>query len=412
MARGNHLFCDVDYFRLQDAQRRAMQAELASMDGNRLLNTNGDDLVAYFVGKFGIEVPQLLEDKMSVDQREAQRDVSGDPRRSFFLDRAGPVVVTGAEISVDIPFSGDPQMFKVQPSTSNSRPPVGFVNDNTLTFRCWGDNLTSEGIQRQFAGWLSDVKQWLEWQRNSFRDFNAALEREARQAFERRRQQLLANHNLVACLGIPLKPRPDALVTYTAPEVKRKLAPKLPPATAGSYKPEPALDEAQYEHILTVIQSMVKVMERSPRAFHNLDEEALRMHFLVQLNGHYEGQATGETFNYQGKTDILIRSGDRNIFIAECKVWGGQSRLTEAIDQLLGYLSWRDSKAAILLFNRNREFSRVLAAIPEAVRGHPNFKGEEVRQGETGFRYSFRHKDDPAKILHLTVLAFDVPAVS
>jgi hypothetical protein len=272
--------------------------------------------------------------------------------------------------------------------------------------------LTSEGIQRQFAGWLSDVKQWLEWQRNSFRDFNAALEREARQAFERRRQQLLANHNLVACLGIPLKPRPDALVTYTAPEVKRKLAPKLPPATAGSYKPEPALDEAQYEHILTVIQSMVKVMERSPRAFHNLDEEALRMHFLVQLNGHYEGQATGETFNYQGKTDILIRSGDRNIFIAECKVWGGQSRLTEAIDQLLGYLSWRDSKAAILLFNRNREFSRVLAAIPEAVRGHPNFKGEEVRQGETGFRYSFRHKNDPAKILHLTVLAFDVPAVS
>ena len=55
MARGNHLFCDVDSFRLQDAQRRAMQAELASMDGNRLLNTNGDDLVAYFVGKFGIE---------------------------------------------------------------------------------------------------------------------------------------------------------------------------------------------------------------------------------------------------------------------------------------------------------------------------------------------------------------------
>ena len=53
---------------------------------------------------------------------------------------------------------------------------------------------------------------------------------------------------------------------------------------------------------------MAQVMERSPSAFSTMDEESLRSHFLVQLNGHYEGQATGETFNYEGKTDILIRS--------------------------------------------------------------------------------------------------------
>ncbi len=94
----------------------------------------------------------------------------------------------------------------------------------------------------------------------------------------------------------------------------------MPAATAGAFKPEPVLEEAEYQHILEVIDNMVKVMERSPKAFHDIDEEALRTHFLVQLNGHYEGQATGETFNYQGKTDILIRSGDRNIFIGECKI--------------------------------------------------------------------------------------------
>ena len=74
-----------------------------------------------------------------------------------------------------------------------------------------------------------------------------------------------------------------------------------------------------YEHILSVISNMVAVMERSPRAFKDMGEEDLRTHFLVHLNGHYEGQATGETFNYEGKTDILIRAGGRNIFIAECK---------------------------------------------------------------------------------------------
>lgn len=57
-------------------------------------------------------------------------------------------------------------------------------------------------------------------------------------------------------------------------------------------------------------------MELSPHAFLEMDEEALRSHFLVQLNGVYEGAATGETFNFQGKTDILIRKDGKNVFAA------------------------------------------------------------------------------------------------
>jgi hypothetical protein len=183
----------------------------------------------------------------------------------------------------------------------------------------------------------------------------------------------------------------------------------MPPATAGAFKPEPTMEEVEYQHILGVMENMAHVLERIPKAFYNLDEEGLRTHFLVQLNGHYEGQATGETFNFHGKTDILVRSGDRNIFIAECKFWGGPAKLTDTIEQLLGYLSWRDSKTAILVFNRNTNFSNVLSAIPQMVMTHPNFRHDDGKRGETGFRYRFRHKDDPAKLLHLTVLAFDVP---
>lgn len=73
---------------------------------------------------------------------------------------------------------------------------------------------------------------------------------------------------------------------------------------------------------------MVLVMERSPHAFAKMGEEDLRTHFLVQLNGLYEGQATGETFNFEGKTDILIRVEGKNIFIAECKFWTGPKRIT------------------------------------------------------------------------------------
>ena len=366
--------------------------------------------MTYFVERYLVEVPDLLEEEMVVDQREARRDVSGDPMRSFFYDRhSGPIMVTGAEISVDLPFSGDPKMFDVQPATHTVNPPRGVVRGNILTSSYWGDNLNADQVRGEIASWLSNIRQHLQWQRDGFRALNQAFPQEALQAISKRRNQLLANLNLVAALGIPLKRRTDAPMTYVAPEVKRKLMPKLPPATPGTFKPEPTLEEVEYQHILGVLESMAHVLERSPKTFHHLDEEGIRTHFLVQLNGHYEGQASGETFNYQGKTDILVRSGDRNIFIAECKIWGGPDKLNDTIEQLLGYLSWRDSKTAILLFNRNRNFSKVLATIPQVTMAHPNFQRDDGTRGETGFRYRFRHKNDPAKILYLTILAFDVP---
>ena len=156
--------------------------------------------------------------------------------------------------------------------------------------------------------------------------------------------------------------------------------------------------------------NMAHVMERSPSAFESMGEEDLRTHFLVQLNGHYEGQATGETFNYEGKTDILIRTEGRNIFIAECKYWGGPKKLTETIDQLLGYTNWRDTKTAIVIFNRQKNFSRVLDVIPETMAAHANFKRALDPVSDSEFRYIFAHRDDPNRELTLTVLVFDVLA--
>jgi hypothetical protein len=401
---------EADGFAVQEYQRKRMAEEIASLDGNRLLNTNVEDLVQYIVDKYRIEVPVLDEANMTADQHEARRDVSGDPRRAAsYFDRGEPVYATGTEVVVEVPFSGDGGLFKVRPSTYHLNPPRGEIHGNAITFRYWSDTAQAGQVRSELDRWLADIKQFLQWQNETFRGFNDGLAKAARDAITKRRDKLLANQNLVEGLGITLKRRPGTPTTYAAPEVKRKISPKMPPATAGQFKPEPILEEAEYQHILDVIEGMVHVMERSPKVFHTIDEESLRTHFLVQLNGHYEGQATGETFNYQGKTDILIRSGDRNIFIAECKFWAGPAQLTETIDQLLGYLSWRDSKAAVLIFNRNKDLSKVLATIPETVKAHKNFQKDEGKRGETGFRFSFRHKDDAAKILHLTVIVFDIP---
>jgi hypothetical protein len=198
-------------------------------------------------------------------------------------------------------------------------------------------------------------------------------------------------------------------MTYTALNVRRKITPTLPKASSKPFKPEPTLATDDYEHILSVIENMANVMERSPSAFKSMKEEALRSHFLVQLNGHYEGQATGETFNYEGKTDILIRSEGKNLFIGECKYWGGPKKLTETIDQILGYSSWRDTKVAILIFNRRKDLSRVISAIPETVTKHNNYKNSLPQVSETHFRYIFAHRDDANREMVLSILVFDVP---
>ena len=408
MAREDYLFTGPDWHSVDRHHRQQMVAEIEKVDPDRLLNTSVDDLALYFSEKYKIDVPVLDEENLVVDQREKQIDVSRDPNR-YITDRSRPFYITGSEIEVEIPFTGEAEAFKIQPNPYTLSPPRASVRGNLLTFTIVGTNLEATQVRGEIERTVREVQSYLTNLRANVAGLNGQIQGEARTVIEARRNKLLANRNTVASLGFKMKERQNAPKTYVPPEVRKKISPVMPPASSAPYKPEPALGQNDYEHILGVMQGMTQVMELSPSAFHDVDEEALRSHFLVQLNGHYQGQATGETFNYEGKTDILIRSEGRNIFIAECKFWSGPKKLAETIDQLLGYSSWRDTKTAVVVFNRNRDFSKVLAAIPDAVRAHPQYKKDLPGSTETVFRYLFANRDDRNRELYLTVMAFDVP---
>ena len=403
------LFSKADWHRVLEHETRQMAAKIDSIPSDRLLNTSADDLTDYMVEEFRLDVPVLDEQGIYADQRESRIDVSQDFDRAI-LDRGQPFHITGTSIVITVPFSGDHNMFGVRPKSYTLNPPRAAVNDDHLTLTITGTGLSPEQVRAEIDSRLADINTHLDRQRADAADFNDQLRAQAHNQIQRRREKLLADQNLVAGLGFPLKARADTPATYKAPGVRRRIKPAMPAATTKPYKPEPVLETADYEHILSVLTNMAHVMERSPSAFETLGEEDLRTHFLVQLNGHYEGQATGETFNYEGKTDILIRAKGRNIFIAECKYWSGPKKLTETIDQLLGYASWRDTKTAIVIFNRQKDLSRILVAIPKTMSAHPNFKRALDPVSETEFRYIFAHRDDPNREMTITVQAFDVPA--
>jgi hypothetical protein len=127
------------------------------------------------------------------------------------------------------------------------------------------------------------------------------------------------------------------------------------------------------------------------------------------LEPNFEGSATGETFNKTGKTDILLRHEGSNVFIGECKFWKGEKSFLATISQLLGYLTWRDSKAAVIMFVPNKEFSSVVETAKKAAPKHSNFLKYVDEKDETWFNYEFHLDGDRNRVVKLAVMLYHIP---
>jgi hypothetical protein len=172
-----------------------------------------------------------------------------------------------------------------------------------------------------------------------------------------------------------------------------------------------ALDEARYQRILEILHQTGVEMERHPGVYEGRGEEALRDHLLVALSPNFQS-ATGETFNKTGKTDILIRHEGKNVFIAECKFWSGLKVFYETIDQALGYLTWRDSKAAVICFIPNKELDPVLRQIEAETLKHPCFLKYHGERADGWYNFEFHLKDDRTRSVKVAVLCFHFPGPS
>jgi hypothetical protein len=402
------LFNTYEIFGVIQGQTEAVKKRVQSIPPNTLLNASENDLVQALVEELRLNVPVIKDEEIYVAHSgETQVDVSRDPMRMIY-DRSEPFYIPGNQTVIAVPFDGDADFFRIQPQTFSLNPPRAEIGKGEVLLTYVRTDQNAEAIKQEYQRTVNSIKDYLRSLSESAAQFNNQLEGLARSHLKARKDRLLADAGVTAALGLPMKKREGMPTTHSVPVARR--TPKIDQIKVeGAFKPEPALSGEDYDEILRIMKNMVQVMELSPQAFHGMGEEDLRSHFLVQLNGAFKGQATGETFNYQGKTDILIRVDGRNVFIAECKFWKGEKVFLGTIDQLLSYLSWRDTKAAVLVFNRNAGFSAVLAKIAEVAPKHPNFKRDLGKSGESTFRYVFAQPNDANREITLTVLAFDIP---
>jgi len=393
---------------------KSVLMEINQMDPDLLLTEDSDALAEHlFEEHVHVNLPRLLHDKRYMDSsQEVDIKPHGSSHLTIDMIEAGSRLLKGARITIHLPFEGHPFLFNARPTTSGTAGPprvYRIQEDELLVVYEITETGDPDQINSALNRMVEDIERYLGWVKDDVSHHHLICLGNTQKAVADRQNRLRQNRSLEESLGIPLK-RADP------PEMNRMpLIPKKTPiseASGGSTtrKAEPFLSDEIYEHILSVLSSVSLSMERSPSAFRDLGEEDLRWWFVVALNGHYEGGATGETFNASGKTDILIGWKGKNVFVAKCKFWEGRDSLEKAVDQLLGYTTWRNTKAAILVFSRNVDFSRVLSQIPGVLENHEAFKERLPHPGsETEFRFRLRHPKDREHELTLTVLAFDVP---
>lgn len=380
-------------------------AEIASLDSNYVLNASPTELEQYYLDRVLINPLVLRADQRYIDsQTPTPIDVSNDFRRGYYRG-----TIPGTTVTIAIPYEGDPQLWRISASTYSvsGYPEIDIQKDRILfSISFPNDTAAAEQLRDQIERKTKSLADAVAHLKRDVDNHNNSAPSTIRQALEQKRAQAQSVTGAVASLGIPM--RRAAQPTFTIP-AQRRQTPVRPSVPQGQYEPEPVLDEKEYQHILDVLRSMSLVIERNPATFASLDEEAIRDHFLLQLNGQYEGGATGETFNAAGKTDILIRHGNRNVFIAECKFWRGPKSFDDAIDQILGYLTWRDTKCALLIFNRTKDTSAVREKMHEAMQARPEHRKTVLHTPNADSRYILVKTADPGREIIVTTQLYDVP---
>lgn len=310
--------------------------------------------------------------------------------------------------TVSYRFSGSAGLFKLRPTSrvvvsakisvqpadgkvwfiveTSDRDPQGFKLQKDRTYDHAFCNLA--GINREAAAW------------------NEALTGIVKSLFAARKIHFLQDAAFFEAINVSV--RPETRAFFSVPVATKKLIPQPQPA-GTKYRLEPFISDEMYHDVLKVINWLGRGMERKPYLYMGKQEEELRDLFLLLLETRYEGStATGETFNRDGKTDILLKYEDgSNLFVAECKFWGGAKVLHSTISQLFDrYLTWRDSKVAILFFVKNVDFTTVLQTIRSEAPKHSYFVSEGGQLGEAAFSYTFRLAQDAIQAVKLQILAF------
>lgn len=397
-------FGHIRAFEYFEKLKVALKQEIELKPKEYILGVDEQEYKKYLFDKFELELLSVDLNSESFDEPAKSKIILTDEFRGDKYEK------DAYTFHIKYPFAGSPVLFQISPSSKTITGADIIVSEstNTVSFKLVSYNLDANTFlsekeqmrQRAFTNVGNANKDAQQW--------NNELPGIINQFFSETKGKYNSENSFFTAIN--LKVDSNKKNVFAAPTIQKKVIVQPTISKTKEFSIDPAMAKEMYNDVIEAIYASGKTMEKKPSLYEGKDEEGIRDQFLFVLESRYNNATSnGEAFNKGGKTDIMLKhaADGSNLFIAECKIWKGASEFHKAISQLFdNYLTWRDSKVAVMFFVKNNDFSAVLNTIKSEAKKHINFVKEDGSHGESSFSYIFNLPQDKDKEVFLEIIAF------
>lgn len=403
------IFAQHELRNLLAATADALKKEVQAQTDDYIKNVTEEQFIGFLIDKYSIGT--ITFDLAAVEITTYEADIRADQCPSPYMMHSGTTIRKDVVV-YHLPFSGPEHLLEYAPSQRIMWSVPIQVRNSEVLFEIIRFTDDPNEIKSKADHMLQNIGRQAQNLNSEIRSFNSGLVDSIKAIFQARRAHFAKRDEVLSGLGVPIRRRSGVSSTFVVPAPSRRPVISVSrPAPAGKRRdPEPTLLDEAYQSILKVINDVGKGCEKLPSTYAGKREEALRDIMLLFLDLNFEGTATGETFNKSGKTDILLKYQSTNVFIAECKFWRGPSGHLDALTQMMRYLTWRDSKAAMVIFIKNKAVTSVLAEMDECTSSHPLFVRKVGEVEESWKKYLFHLQGDSERHVQVSVMLFHFPS--
>jgi hypothetical protein len=368
---------------------RTITYTVMKMKNTNLINTDPNDLANYYYELY--ELPLIERDKTITIKYENGAIIDAGKSIIYFY----------------YPIVPKERLVESLSRTSSEFLKGGKFRDDK--FKLTMEIAVGKTTAKEIEALIQNIELELKQQNAIVSSFNAKLKESIFKLINNRREDvkktLTYTEALVTELPIKLElVNQDDLITNLT--VKRAIKTLMPQPKKAE---EVYLDEKSVNEIVNFMNGACSWFERTPRYFINLEEEALRDILIGGLNMIFQNDVSAETFTKHGKADIFLNIRKGNILVCECKIWSGHDGYLDAIDQLFGYLSWRENYGILINFCKNKNFTDVISEAKQAAIGHNTYIGNSIKDlGLTHFCTQHVFPEDSKKSVQIHHCLYDL----
>lgn len=385
-----------DYFR---AVIKEIANEVKSQSDSYILSVNQEEYAVYLLEKYGLQ--EIIFD----DSREPTIEKIRKTQSIREFDEVYQREVLFVKLCLPVvPNDKAGEILDLLPSTFSLSPPEMSYRNHYIITEVPASEASVEKV-------IEEIKTEIERRNTNIRQESQSLKPRISEILANRKSKI-ENENLLLesiakKVSIPLKQKTEvSAVVPTAVRYNERIKPIAPPKATPPT--ELVLERDKFYAILSLIDNSCRLFERTPDTFAKLQEEELRDVILSNLNGVFEGDAVGEAFSKKGKTDIYLKVSKGGVFIAECKYWGGPKIIDKVTNQILGYLTWRNSYGVVILFSKRKNFTDVINTLASEIPGLPFYVKGLEKVASTHYKAIHQLPEDERKLIEIHYLVYNL----